>query len=36
MNERKQIIRLWFDMWLQQKDFEIDNILQKRICLQAK
>lgn len=26
MPERETIIRLWFDMWLQQKDIGIDNI----------
>ena len=26
MNEREKIIRLWFDMWLQQKDLGIDKI----------
>ena len=26
MNERERIIRLWFSMWLQQKDFGIDDI----------
>ncbi len=26
MNEREKIIRLWFDMWLKQKDLCIDNI----------
>lgn len=26
MNEREQIIRLWFDMWLQRKDLGIDEI----------
>lgn len=26
MQEREKIIRLWFDMWLQQKDLGIDNI----------
>ncbi|WP_418462320.1 nuclear transport factor 2 family protein [Frisingicoccus sp.] len=26
MNEREKIIRLWFDMWLQQKDLGIDDI----------
>ncbi len=26
MNEREKIIRLWFDMWLKQKDLGIDNI----------
>lgn len=27
MNERERIIRLWFDMWLQQRDLGIDEIL---------
>ena len=26
MQEKESIIRLWFDMWLQQEDKEIDNI----------
>ena len=26
MNEHERIIRLWFDMWLQQKDLGIDDI----------
>lgn len=26
MNDREKIIRLWFDMWLQQKDLGIDDI----------
>lgn len=26
MNERERILRLWFDMWLQQKDLGIDEI----------
>ncbi|MDO4720345.1 MAG: nuclear transport factor 2 family protein [Peptostreptococcaceae bacterium] len=26
MKEREKIIRLWFDMWLQQKDLGIDSI----------
>lgn len=26
MNEREKIIRLWFDMWLEQKDLGIDVI----------
>lgn len=26
MNEREKIIRLWFDMWLQKKDFGISEI----------
>lgn len=26
MNEREKIIRLWFDMWLTQKDLGIDDI----------
>lgn len=26
MNKREKIIRLWFDMWLQQKDLGIDKI----------
>lgn len=26
MNERERIIRLWFDMWLQQRDLGIDEI----------
>lgn len=26
MNEREEIIRLWFSMWLQQKDLGIDDI----------
>ena len=26
MNEREKIVRLWFDMWLQQKDLGIDEI----------
>lgn len=26
MNQRERIIRLWFDMWLQQKDLGIDDI----------
>ncbi len=26
MNEREKIIRLWFDMWLQQEDMGIDDI----------
>ncbi len=25
MNEREKIIRLWFDMWLYQKDMGIDG-----------
>ncbi len=29
MNEREKIIRLWFDMWLKQKDLGIDNIFMK-------
>ena len=27
MNERERKIRLWFDMWLQQKDLGIDEII---------
>ena len=26
MNEREKIIRLWFDMWLNQQDMGIDDI----------
>ena len=26
MNEREKIVRLWFDMWLYQKDMGIDDI----------
>ena len=26
MNEREKIIRCWFDMWLEQLDFGIDEI----------
>ncbi len=26
MNEREQRIKLWFDMWIQQKDMGIDDI----------
>ena len=26
MNERERIVRLWFDMWLQQKDLGINAI----------
>lgn len=26
MNEKEKMIRLWFDMWLQQKDLGIDEI----------
>ena len=26
MNERERIIRLWFDMWLVQRDTGIDDI----------
>ena len=26
MNEREKTIRLWFDMWLYQKDMGIDDI----------
>lgn len=26
MNERENIIQLWFDMWIQQKDLGIDDI----------
>ncbi len=26
MNKREEIVRLWFDMWLQQKDLGIDDI----------
>ena len=26
MNEREKIIRRWFDMWLEQQDFGIDEI----------
>ena len=26
VNEREKIIRLWFDMWLQKKDFGISEI----------
>lgn len=29
MNEREKTIRLWFDMWLNQQDMGIDDILQK-------
>lgn len=33
MKEREKIIKLWFDMWLQQKDLGIDNIFTEDICL---
>lgn len=26
MDERENIIQLWFDMWIQQKDLGIDDI----------
>ena len=26
MDRREEIIRLWFDMWIQQKDLGIDDI----------
>ncbi len=31
MDEREKIIRLWFDMWLQQKDLGIDRIFAEDI-----
>jgi hypothetical protein len=31
MEERESIIRLWFDMWLKQKDLGIDDIFSKDI-----
>ena len=31
MEEREKIIRLWFDMWLQQKDLGIDDIFEENI-----
>jgi len=31
MKKREKIIRLWFDMWLQQKDLGIDNIFEENI-----
>lgn len=31
MKEREKIIKLWFDMWLQQKDLGIDNIFTEDI-----
>lgn len=34
MNEREKTIRLWFDMWLYQKDMGIDDILQKMSSIQ--
>lgn len=34
MNEREKIIRLWFDMWLYQKDMGIDDILRKMYSIQ--
>lgn len=31
MQERERIIRLWFDMWLQQKDLGIDDIFEENV-----
>lgn len=31
MKEREQIIRLWFDMWLQQKNLGIDDIFEENV-----
>ena len=29
MEEREKTIKLWFDMWLQQRDLGIDNIFNR-------
>ena len=29
MEERERIVRLWFEMWLEQKDLGIDEIFAK-------
>ena len=31
MNEREKIIRLWFDMWLYQKDMGIDEYFLRKM-----
>ena len=31
MEEREKIIKLWFDMWLQQRDLGIDNIFEENV-----
>lgn len=31
MNERKKIVRLWFDMWLKQQYLGIDDILTETV-----
>ena len=33
MDEREKIIRLWFDMWLTQKDLGIDDIFSDDVIL---
>ena len=32
MHEREKIIRLWFDMWLNQQDLGIDGIFTDDWC----
>ncbi len=36
MNEREKIIRLWFDMWLYQKDMGIDDIFAEDVLYTEK
>ena len=36
MEEREKIIKLWFDMWLQQRDLGIDNIFEEKCNLHRK
>lgn len=31
MDERENIIQLWFDMWIQQKDLGIDDIFTENV-----
>ena len=31
MDERKKAVRLWFDMWLRQKDLGIDAVFDERV-----
>ena len=35
MNERENIIRLWFDMWLKQQDLGIDDIFTEDVVYKA-
>ena len=31
MDEREKAVRLWFDMWLEQKDLGIDAMFDERV-----